>query len=253
MGFPNDPPSPPTLALESGESINTGLIGWWALTDGSGTTATDIAGANDGTLTSGVSWVNGSIGTASEYPSSGGEYVSTGLDLVGESAVTISAWIRNDGSSSGNNFGKIVTQSHSGNFDTYIRKSTNTSLAFDINSTTVFATNSDIPAIGTWFHVCFVWEQSVTQAIYVNGVLSNSGTADGSVIGSTTHNVFIGGTSAATRPWDGGIQNVRIWNRALSSLEVQGLHETPWIGSNYTDVEVLYNYIFRSQRFRRLA
>lgn len=236
--WPYSPPASASMTLSTdtaATSLMTNCIGWWPLTTGSGTTAKDVVGSNDGTLTSGISWANSSLGNASEHPSSANEYISTGLDLAGKSAVTVSAWIRNDGSGSGNNFGKVVSQSHSGNFDTYINKTGNSSLAFDINSTVVSASNSDIPAIGTWFHVCFVWEQSVTQAVYINGVLSGSGTADSSVIGSTTHNVFIGGTSAAPRPWDGGIQNVRIWDRALSSDEVAVLADRPWEGIEYGD------------------
>ena len=221
-----------------------GCVAWWPLTDGGGGIAKDLVGRNDGTLTSGISWANSSLGNASEHPSAGGQYISTGLDLAGESAVTVSAWIRNDGSGLGNTFGKVISQSHVGSFDTYINKTGNASLAFDINSTTVYANNSDIPPIGTWFHVCFVWQQSVTQAVYINGVLSNSGTADSSVIGATTHNVFIGGTSALTRPWDGGIQNVRILDRALSESEVLQLYTNPWSGLSIPSAT---RYFFVSQ------
>ena len=241
MAYPNDPPAPPTLALKSGESINTGLVAWWPLTDGTGTTAADVStGGNNGTLGTGVTWGTGSVGANAEFPSTLAGRVDTALDLAGENAITVSAWIRNDGSADGNSFGKIVTQSQGGAFDTYMNKELNISLTLDINSTTVQADNADIPAIGEWFHVCFVWEQSVTQAVYINGSLSGSGTADGSVIGATTHNVFIGGTSAATRPWDGGIQNVRIWNTALTAQQVSDIYTTPWLGSNYEETGNTY-------------
>ena len=232
------PPASPTLSSASeATSIMTSCVGWWPLTEGSGTVATDLVGSNDGTLASSVAWESGTLGTATEYPSTPYEYTSTTLDLAGKSAVTVSAWIKNGGSSAGNGFGKIISQSHSGSFDTYMNKPSNASLAFDINSTVVMANNSDIPPIGTWFHVCFVWQQSTTQAIYINGELSNSGTADGSVIGTTSHDVFFGGTTDVygNRPWDGGIQNVRIWDRALSSDEVAVLAERPWEGIEYGD------------------
>ena len=235
------PPASPVLSTApEATSIMANCVGWWPLTQGSGSTATDLVGSNDGTLTSGISWANGSLGNASEHPSSASEYISTGLDLAGKSAVTVSAWIRNDGSNSGASYGKIVTQSHGGNFDSYISKASNTDLKFHINATTLAASQSDIPTRGDWFHVCFLWEQSLRQEFYINGKLSNSTTANSSVIGSTTHDVFIGGTSAATRPWDGGIQNVRIWDRALSSDEVAVLTERPWIGAEYNETAPLY-------------
>ena len=41
------------------EDIKTGLIGWWKLDDGSGTTAADISGqGNTGTLTGGPKWAS---------------------------------------------------------------------------------------------------------------------------------------------------------------------------------------------------
>ena len=238
--WPYSPPAASSMVLSSdasSTSLMNSCLGWWPLTTGSGTVAKDIVGTNDGTLASSVTWESGTLGTATEYPSTPYEYTSTTLDLAGKSAVTVSAWIKNGGSSAGNGFGKIISQSHSGSFDTYMNKPSNASLAFDINSTVVMANNSDIPPIGTWFHVCFVWQQSTTQAIYINGELSNSGTADGSVIGTTSHDVFFGGTTDVygNRPWDGGIQNVRIWDRALSSDEVAVLAERPWEGIEYGD------------------
>ena len=234
------PPASPTLSTASeSTSIMTSCLGWWPLTEGSGSTVTDLVGSNDGTLTSGVGWKEAALGTSSEH-THGNDYISTGLDLAGESAVTASAWVRNDGVAAGQ-YGKIVCQSHGANFDMHMSVAGNHALKYYINNTSVTANSSDVPAIGTWFHVCAVWQQSSRQEIYVNGELSASVTADTSVIGSNPHNVFIGGTTArSSRGWDGGIQNVRIWNRALSSDEVSTLYERPWIGAEYNESFYLY-------------
>ena len=217
--------------VDKTDPILRGCVGWWPLNDGAGSKAADLSvGGNSGTLVGNVTWESGERGYASEHPSADATYISTGYSAVGESAITVSAWIRNDGSAAGNSFGKIVSQGHATNFDSYMNKSANETLSFDINATIVTANNADIPAIGTWFHVCFVWEQSVYQGVYINGVESNTTTADTSVIGAVNHNLFIGGTSAATRPWDGGIQNVRVYNRALTATEVSRLYSEPWAG-----------------------
>ena len=234
MSYPNNPPVPASITVDTTASINSGLVGFWPLTNQSGTTTSDLStGGNDGTLVGSITWEKGEKGYASEHPSTTSTYISTGYSASGESAITVSAWIRNDGGAITNNFGKIVSQSHAGNFDSYMNKASNVALTFRINSTTVQANSADIPAIGTWFHVCFVWEQSVYQGVYVNGVESNTTTADASVIGAVTHNLFIGGTSAAPRPWDGGIQNVRIYNRAITPTEVAELYSVPWTGTDY--------------------
>ena len=235
---PLTPPVPANITLDpvtvDESAINVGQIGWWPMDEGSGALVRDIVGSRHGTNASQVEWQLDEQGISTIYPSIAGQRTETTLDLAGSSAVTVSAWIRNDGSSAGNSFGKIVSQSHSGSFDTYMGKSSNAALALDINSTVVTANNSDIPPIGTWFHVCFIWEQGVRQEVYINGVLSNSVVGDGSVIGSTSHGVMFGGTSdvVGNRPWDGGIQNVRIWNRALLGEEVFEIYTRPFVGSS---------------------
>jgi len=217
--------------VDKTDPILRGCVGWWPLNDGAGTKATDLStGGNDGTLVGSVTWESGERGYASEHLSASGTYISTGYSSTGQSAITVSAWVRNDGYATGSTFGKIVCQGHGGNFDTYMDQNNNVELAFLVNGKNVLANNADIPAIGTWFHACFVWEQSVYQGVYVNGVESNTTTADTSVIGAVTHNLFIGGTSASPRPWYGGIQNVRVYDRALSAAEVSRLYSEPWAG-----------------------
>jgi len=231
MSYPNNPPVPASITVDTTASINSGLVGFWPLTNQSGTTTSDLStGGNDGTLVGSITWEKGGKGYASEHPSAASTYISTGYSSTGQSAITVSAWIRNDGYATGSTFGKIVCQGHGGNFDTYMDQTNNVELAFLVNGTNVLANNADIPAIGTWFHACFVWEQSVYQGVYVNGVESNTTTADTSVIGAVTHNLFIGGTSASPRPWYGGIQNVRVYDRALSAAEVSRLYSEPWAG-----------------------
>jgi hypothetical protein len=79
-----------------------GSVSYWALDEGTGTTAADSTGNNDGTLYNGPQWIDGISGKALDFDGSN-EYVevpdtddlSFGDGLV-DSPFTISAWIKMD-------------------------------------------------------------------------------------------------------------------------------------------------------------
>ena len=233
------PPASPTLSSASeATSIMTSCLGWWPLTEGSGTVAKDIVGTNDGTITN-VDWLDSELGMSSDFQTeSNGDHITTNFSAAGQSEITVSFWMRNDGGATPNTYGRLLSMGFLNALDCYINKSSNNSLSFVVNSTNVYF--SSLPPIGEWFHFCGVWSQSSHQELYINGSQVATGTADTSVIGSGSHNVIIGGTTSGPRTFHGGIQNVRIWDRALSSSEVALLAERPWIGAEYNESFYLY-------------
>ena len=64
MSFTNPYPAS-RLTLDATNSLSSGLVGFWPLTDGTGTTAKDIStGANDGTISGSTTWDSADIGTS---------------------------------------------------------------------------------------------------------------------------------------------------------------------------------------------
>ncbi len=91
---------------------------------------------------------------------------------------------------------------------------------------------TSVLAIGNWYHVVGVINGLGNMDIYINGV-NNGGTYSGSAgsIGySTLYPSKIGNsdssTCSATFPFNGVIDNVRIYNRSLTSSDVQSLYQT---------------------------
>lgn len=71
-----------------------------------------------------------------------------------------------------------------------------------------------------WTHVCGVFNSSTGEhSIYINGVLDSSSTYSSSLPNSNTDSLFIG-ISGNSSPFNGLLDEVRIWNRALSNSEV---------------------------------
>ena len=239
--WPYSPPAAGSMTVSTdtaATSLMTNCVGWWPLTTGTGTTAKDIVGTNDGALTN-VDWLDSELGMSSDFQTeANGDHITTSFSAAGQSEITVSFWMRNDGGATPNTYGRLLSMGFLNALDCFINKNSNNSLSFAVNNTNAYF--SSPPSTGEWFHFCGVWSQSSRQELYINGSQVATVTANTSVIGSGSHNVIIGGTTDGPRTFHGGIQNVRIWDRALSSSEVALLAERPFIGAEYNETAPLY-------------
>lgn len=77
---------------------------------------------------------------------------------------------------------------------------------------------SNVP-IGQWTHICGTYNSTTNIfRIYINGILDTSSTIAGAAPASNTDSLFIGITGATT-PFNGRMDEVRIWNRDLTTAE----------------------------------
>jgi hypothetical protein len=93
-----------------------------------------------------------------------------------------------------------------------------------------WATDNNVFSTGSWFHACAVRNSGLSDVdIYVNGVDKEAVNFGDDVITVTTQsaNTAIGraGDDPADAYWDGIIDDVRVYNRALSTAEVQQLYK----------------------------
>jgi hypothetical protein len=82
------------------------------------------------------------------------------------------------------------------------------------NGTTYHQTGITL-STNTWYMITGV--QGTTLDIYVNGQLSNSLSSNVSIV---TNNVWVGAWQGGTRPLNGNVAAVQIYNRALSAADV---------------------------------
>jgi hypothetical protein len=77
--------------------------------------------------------------------------------------------------------------------------------------------------VGNWYHILCKYD-GFNASIYVNGVLQNSVSMSGSLVASSQH-ILVGAnpTSPPSGFFHGVIDDIRIWNRALSASEIQDL------------------------------
>jgi len=214
--------------------LENGLVGHWKMDDGTGsTTAADSAGSNDGTLTNmdpNTDWVTGPYGTALDFDGSN-DYVGLGNVLnMGTSDFSISAWVKSVSTTaipSGAN--GIVYKKSTGTCTAagYQLTMTNGEVRFKIGDGTScieFYAGSGYND-GNWHHVTAVADRGTDIRLYADGVLI--GTTAETTVGNidSTNNLGIGAlyTPSIYHPFDGQLDDVRIYNRVLTEEEIQKL------------------------------
>ncbi len=143
---------------------------------------------------------------------------STALNITG--SITLEAWIYQDDASP-NAKGIIAKGGALGTTLRYALRLTNGRIAFLLNGATRMITKtSTFIQPDTWTHVSATYNSSTgVHSIYINGVLDSTSTYSSSAPASNTDSLFIG-ISGNSSPFNGKIDEVRIWNRALTASEV---------------------------------
>ena len=188
------------------------LVGWWQFDEASGTTVNDSSGnGNAGTLTGTFSRVPGQVGGAVSF--GGTSYVKNNQGAAnfptGASARTMTAWIKLPAKVTGD---ALIF----GHGDGYISVTSGGTLGFwGIGSTRV----DD----GAWHHVAGVDNgKGATWSVYVDGVVDATGpnTNLNTAAGADWR---IGQWLDGTMNFPGIIDEVRYYNRALSTSEIQSI------------------------------
>jgi hypothetical protein len=76
----------------------------------------------------------------------------------------------------------------------------------------------------TWYHLCYVYRGGVRQQAYVNGVLDGSAASIVSTLVASDDQVDISRSSFGTRFFDGVLDDIAIFNTALTDNEVREIY-----------------------------
>lgn len=208
---------------------SSGLIAYWPMTEGAGGTAADVSGnGHTGTLVNGTQWPAGP-GLLFDGVD---DFLDAGtLDVAG-TALTLSARVLSAqlDNCPGANDCRIISKAEGSNADDHyftvstILQSGETRLSFQLKtdgSTDTLIASSGGLTVDQWSHVAAAYDGAYMR-LYLNGVEVGSMAKTGSVSTDNTVPLWIGAnpTIAASLPWRGQIDEVRIYARALSSLEI---------------------------------
>jgi hypothetical protein len=214
--------------------VDPNLVGWWKFDEGSGTIANDSSGHNNnGTVSSSAAWITGQVNGALNFDGSR-NYISipdndNSLDM--DNQMTISAWVKPNSTDS---LKTIVSKQPPGIFDheypgNYNFRITNNPSFLQLlhktgTSTDTSYISTSIVTFGIWQHVAVTLKEGDSVKFYINGI-------EAGILPQTeafgifdNGSVLIGAQLNSVNYFNGPMDDVRIYNRALSATEIQHLY-----------------------------
>lgn len=213
-------------------SIDT-PIAHWTFDEMSGTTLHDSAGTNHGTIY-GAAWTTGIIGGALNFDGIN-DYVNcgNGASLDSMAAITLSAWIYVDEWKLGEAARIISKRYHP--YNSY-ELGIDTSLGYPNIAAVYYCQNGNSNthspqgsiSLNKWMHIAAT-NTGTQQKIYVDGQQVASYNINSGPIRDTDINLWIGRVSGGyvSSAFDGLIDDVRIYDYALSDSDVSHLYQIP--------------------------
>ncbi len=206
------------------------LIGYWPLNETSGTNAPDESdNSNDGTLVNmeDADWVDGVVGKCLSFDGVN-KYVdcNNAVNLAVTGSMTIGMWVNK---TSYVYYGGLICKWYQNEFDICAKSAqeirilqgdgTHEDIVFDS-----FTWNND-----EWYYFTVVRDAvNKKLRLYVNGVQSGAEKSYTRVVSSSNRKVTIGRRSEGTaQAFNGLIDEVRIYDKALSVDEVKALYNNP--------------------------
>lgn len=218
------------------------LVSYWKL-DVDSSTQDDAHGSHDGTRTSATYTASGKINGGQVFDSSGSTRiaVSDHADFTYTDGFTYHIWFK-PGFTIDSGFSEsliwLMSQNAGGNVDGDINVFWHSSpsagskgqIQFELSdgSTNYAAvSNSASWTSGTWYHLVATYDDS-TLKMYIDGTLQTvTDSLSGQDAGKNAVDLMIGSHSASPwYPFDGTIDEVAVWDRALSQSEVTALYNS---------------------------
>ena len=227
---PSIPDYPEVNAKGSSLTVNplfstSGLVGYWNLDEGTGTTAYDTSGSGNTGIWSGTTpyYASGKVGPSAGSFDGTDDYVNiptnTTLQSSNFGGLSVVGWVKFNAVTTG---GSLLMK----NSDYGMRLNTTGIIPYfttSVNGWGGKAGYSYTFQTGIWYFVGFTYA-SGTENVFLNG---------GNVLVSNAYSGSLAGTAGSVQlsqvVWDpsvisGSLDDVRIYNRALSAAEIQAIY-----------------------------
>jgi uncharacterized protein (TIGR03437 family) len=207
-------------------AVPPGLVSWWP----GDSNENDIAGENNPSTVTAVSLVPGEVLNGFTFGSQGYIQVPQSPSLENQT-FTWAAWVRPDGPGPNNDFvgNNILVNNISGNTDAVALSWSEMGNRFvfifgNITTSSGYIISNDAFAPGSFYLVAATYDGSVFR-LFVNGVLEGSFSQAKTIAYSSSGWIFGSGALGPTFPgfprtWNGVIDEIQAFNRALSSSEL---------------------------------
>ena len=206
--------------------LPSGLVAGWSFDEASGTSAADSSGnGNTATLINGVTHTAGSSGGGLRFDGAN-DYIavpnSPSLDISG-TGLTLTMWI-NPTAAGGNSvvLGKFWNTTMTAPYYQYgLELVGGTTPNFQVGTTSgvLSASMGSALALNQWSHLALVFNGSQVQ-YFVNGVLLTTAPLPATIT-ARGNSLQVGADNNISQFFNGSLDEVRIYNRALTAQEVQ--------------------------------
>jgi uncharacterized repeat protein (TIGR01451 family)/PGF-CTERM protein len=211
------------------QAQDDGLVAEWHFDEGSGNVLKDSSGnGNDGTIY-GATWVEGKFGQALSFDGVN-DYVevpdSPKLSGGGNS-LTVEAWVKPESVSTHVVIGKYRDISSKDWGINILRNKLHFQYEFKGNNYDSFYGNSNLNT-NVWYHVAFVYSYTdKTTILYLNGMNDGMRTLPTDLPDTDTPVQIgrVGGSYGNVNLFKGLIDEIKIYNRALSAEEIKSNYE----------------------------
>jgi hypothetical protein len=212
-----------------------GLVGCWLMNEGGGNKIYNLSGnRNAGTFVGDTQWAPGKFGSCLSFDGTG-DYVTTNKDIIGTESFTISAWIylKSSAATMG-----IVESAETG-APGFVAGLITGNLFLRVARRAVewLATGATILPLNTWVFVACTYNGTAgnTTVVYLNG-RTDGNNYDTDIF--TSGNLYIG--IYRNSYFNGYIDDVMIFNRALTAQEVAQLYREPFCMFDRPSIGLLY-------------
>jgi pectate lyase len=208
-------------------TVKSGPISLWKLDESSGATASDFSGTNTATLSGGASCTAGRLGNALKLNGIDGQAkanTTKGLNLT--QAITIAAWVKYE-------------DLGAAGYRTVVMKGSDSARGFGLNIYNGYLNFVKVGLVnvpstvavptGAFHHVAVTWDALAGQAkFYLDGTLAQTVSNTTAIVSSLDSDPLTIGSWLTGGSWCNGLlDDVRIYNRALSTTEVATLATPP--------------------------
>jgi len=200
-----------------------GLVGYWPLNNINNGSVQELINGYTGSVQEGVLTGSGKIGGAAKFEGEDA-YISIDSGPDVSESFSIAAWV-NANNINHTEYPLAVSKWQRGVNRDYLIGVFNDGRLYsqfnsepDGNKTTIFGPEV---SLSTWYHCVLVYD-GTGGMFYVDG--TSRGQKDGK-FDNTSSNIVIGSKDGGGNPWNGLVDDVRIYNRALSESEIQRLYD----------------------------
>jgi hypothetical protein len=216
--------------LNKSHPLANGLVGCWLMNEGSGNKVYDLSGnGNTGTITGAV-WTAGRTGNALKFTDD--DYVTISQSVISSTEFSIIGWEYSEGST---NVGYFLGDS-TDPANLYLRRQAadpgNYAGGIGDQEFAAFAVSRN-----AWHQFAYTHTSAGIGLIYVDGVFK-ANLAAASNFTSLQSNLYIGDRADLARSFEGLLDIIYIYNRALTASEISQLYREPFCMFDYEPIEL---------------